>query len=137
MNNGHKHGATDRYYKELFADHKNSASECNESSLSNCRAQPILSKSLYSLPADDISAGTGLLSTVYDQFPIRLKIVCNLSKRDYQMCLLIKIKMRPQEIANIFSIEKSSVSSQRARLYKDHFGEKKKAKAWDEYILSL
>lgn len=79
----------------------------------------------------------GLLSTVYDQFPIRLKIVCNLSKRDYQMCLLIKIKMRPQEIANIFSIEKSSVSSQRARLYKDHFGEKKKAKAWDEYILSL
>ena len=43
--NGNKHGATDRYYKELFADHKNSASECNESSLSNCRAQPILSKS--------------------------------------------------------------------------------------------
>ncbi len=78
-----------------------------------------------------------LLSSVYDQFPIRLRIVCNLSKRDYQMCLLIKIKMRPQEIANIFSIEKSSVSSQRARLYKDHFGEKKKAKAWDEYILSL
>ena len=59
MNNGNKHGAADGYYKELFADHKNSASECNESSLSNCRAQPILSKSLYSLPADDISARTG------------------------------------------------------------------------------
>ena len=59
MNNGNKHGAADGYFKELFADHKNSASECNESSLSNCRAQPILSKSLYSLPADDISAGTG------------------------------------------------------------------------------
>ena len=43
----------------IFADCKNSASECNESSLSNCRAQPILSKSLYSSPADDISAGTG------------------------------------------------------------------------------
>ena len=43
--NGNKQGAADGYYKELFADHKNSASECNESSLSNCRAQPILSKS--------------------------------------------------------------------------------------------
>ncbi len=43
----------------VFADCKNSASECNESSLSNCRAQPILSKSLYSSSADDISAGTG------------------------------------------------------------------------------
>jgi hypothetical protein len=43
----------------IFADCKNSASECNESSLSNCRAQPILSKSLYSFSADDISAGTG------------------------------------------------------------------------------
>ena len=43
----------------VFADFKNSASECNESSLSKCRAQPILSKSLYSSSADDISAGTG------------------------------------------------------------------------------
>ena len=45
----------------VFADCKNSASECNESSLSNCRAQPILSKSLYSSSADDISAGTELV----------------------------------------------------------------------------
>ena len=60
VKNGNKHGAANGYYKELFSDHKNSASECNESSLSNCRAQPILSKSLYSLPADDISAGTGV-----------------------------------------------------------------------------
>ena len=43
--NGNKHGAANVYDKKLFADHKNSASECNESSLSNCRAQPILSKS--------------------------------------------------------------------------------------------
>ena len=43
--NGNKHGAANVYNKEFFADHKNSASECNESSLSNCRAQPILSKS--------------------------------------------------------------------------------------------
>ena len=43
--NGNKHGAANGYDKELFADYKNSASECNESSLSNCRAQPILSKS--------------------------------------------------------------------------------------------
>ena len=45
MNNGNKHGAANGYDKELFVDHKNSASECNESSLSNCQAQPILSKS--------------------------------------------------------------------------------------------
>ena len=43
--NGNKHEAPNVYDKELFADHKNSESECNESSLSNCRAQPILSKS--------------------------------------------------------------------------------------------
>ena len=42
--NGNKQGAANVYNKKLFADHKNSASECNESSLSNCRAQPILSK---------------------------------------------------------------------------------------------
>ena len=44
-NKSNKHRTANGYDKELFVDHKNSASECNESSLSNCRAQPILSKS--------------------------------------------------------------------------------------------
>ena len=78
-----------------------------------------------------------LLSTMYDSFPLRLKIVCKLTKRDYRMCMLIKIKMPYQKIANIFSIEKSSVASQRARLYRDHFGKKGSARDWDEYIWSF
>ena len=78
-----------------------------------------------------------LLTSIYDRFPLKLKVVCSLSKRDYRMCLLIKAKMSPQRIANIFSIVRSSVASQRARLYKEHFGKKGGAKAWDEFILSL
>lgn len=86
---------------------------------------------------DDWEQLEQLLTSVYDKFPLKLKMVCNLSKRDYRMCLLIKMGMTPQRISNIFSIERSSVASQRARLFKEHFGRKGGAKDWDSFILSL
>lgn len=86
---------------------------------------------------DDWEQLEQLLTSVYDKFPLKLKVVCNLSKRDYRMCLLIKMGMTPQRISNIFSIERSSVASQRARLFKEHFGRKGGAKDWDSFILSL
>ncbi len=78
-----------------------------------------------------------VLSVELEGFPMKLRALCKLSKRDYRMCLLLRIGIPPQKIARILSIEKSTVSTQRARLYRDYFGRKGSAKDWDAFVCSL
>ena len=51
--------------------------------------------------------------------------------------MLTKINFRPLDIATILNISQNSVASIRSRLYKKYFGEKGKAKDWDDFILNL
>ena len=73
----------------------------------------------------------------YPQFSKKLKSLCILSKQEYHMCLLIKINMKPVDMAKLLNLSKSSITMKRARLYQKHFGGEGGSKEWDELIHSL
>ena len=66
-----------------------------------------------------------------------LGLTKNLSPTEYQMCLLLKIRTAPAEIATVLNKDKSTISSMRRRLYKKVFGKEGSSKDWDEFIYSL
>ena len=73
----------------------------------------------------------------YPQFSKKLKSLCTLSKQEYHMCLLIKINMKPIDMAKLLNLSKSSIAMKRTRLYQKHFGEEGGSREWDELIHSL
>ena len=77
------------------------------------------------------------LKVVYPRFSSSLYGLYNLSPTEYQMCLLLKIRTAPAEIATVLNKDKSTISSMRRRLYKKVFGKEGSGKDWDELILSL
>lgn len=89
------------------------------------------------LKSDDWAALENLLDAECDNFAVRLRVMCNLSERDYRMCFLLRLRMPVMQISKILNVDKSSISSQRRRLYKKHTGRAGSAKDWDAFILSL
>ena len=78
-----------------------------------------------------------MLNTHYDNCIQNLQDLCKMSDRELQVSMLTKINFRPLDIATILTISQNSVASIRSRLYKKYFGEKGKAKDWDDFILNL
>ncbi|MBR6203046.1 MAG: hypothetical protein IKQ62_08580 [Bacteroidaceae bacterium] len=77
------------------------------------------------------------LKVVYPRFGSSLYGLYNLSPTEYQLCLLLKIRTAPAEIATVLNKDKSTISSIRKRLYKKVFGKEGTGKDWDEFVLSL
>ncbi|MBQ6965328.1 MAG: hypothetical protein IJP82_06520 [Bacteroidaceae bacterium] len=77
------------------------------------------------------------LKVVYPRFSSSLYGLYNLSPVEYRVCLLLKIRTKPVEIAAVLNKDKSSVSSIRKRLYKKVLGKEGSGNDWDEFILSL
>ena len=77
------------------------------------------------------------LKAVYPRFSSSLYGLYNLSPTEYQLCMLLKIRTAPAEIATVLNKDKSTVSSIRRRLYKKVFDKDGSGKDWDEFILSL
>lgn len=77
------------------------------------------------------------LKVVYPAFSAALYQLPGMSRTEYQVCLLTKIRTTPNEMAGVLKKEPSSISSTRGRLYHKYFDRKGGAKEWDEFILSL
>lgn len=77
------------------------------------------------------------LKAVYPAFSTALHQLLGMSKIEYQVCLLTKIRATPTEIAGVLKKELSSISSIRGRLYHKYFDKKGGAKEWDDFIHSL
>ena len=60
-----------------------------------------------------------------------------MSELEYQVCLLIKLRITPTEMADVLSRDGSTISTVRSRLYKKVFGSKGGARDWDEFVLSI
>lgn len=74
---------------------------------------------------------------VYPGFISQLRGLYAMSELEYQVCLLIKIRIAPSDIASVIARDVSTISTVRSRLYKKVFGQKGGAKEWDEFILSI
>lgn len=77
------------------------------------------------------------LKPLYPNFASRLHSLYNISVHEYQVCLLLKIKISPSQIANALCRDVSSISSTRSRLYSKVFGKKGSSKEWDAFIETL
>lgn len=77
------------------------------------------------------------LNEVYPNFTNTLSNLCNMSMTERQVCMLIKLRVPPTEMAKVMNKDVSSISSIRKRLFQKVFGKKGRPKEWDDYILSL
>ena len=77
------------------------------------------------------------LQTVYPGFSSQLRSLYPLSELEYQVCLLIKLRIPTKDIAAVLARDVSTISTVRSRLYKKVFGHKGGAKEWDDFILSM
>ena len=78
-----------------------------------------------------------LVDSIYTGFTDKLYSLYKLSANDYHVCLLIKIRIQPKDIALLTAHSKESVATTRSRLYQKIFGKKGSTKDWDDFILSL
>lgn len=79
----------------------------------------------------------GQVRRVYPGFISQLRNLHAMSELEYQVCLLIKIRIAPSDIAAVLARDVSTISTIRSRLYKKVFDRKGGAKDWDEFILSI
>ena len=78
------------------------------------------------------------LDACYDGFTRKLHTLHQrLSPKELQTCMLIKARFSNTEIGKLTHTSLEGVSSRRSRLYEKVFHEKKGAKEWDTFILSL
>lgn len=77
------------------------------------------------------------VKSVYPGFSSQLRNLCMMSDLEYQICMLVKLRMAPTSIASVLSRDVSTISTVRSRLYKKVFGKKGGAKEWDDFIHSI
>ena len=78
-----------------------------------------------------------LLRKVYPGFASQLRGLYAMSELEYQVCLLIKLRISPSDMAAVLARDASTISTVRSRLYKKVFGQKGGTREWDEFILSI
>lgn len=89
------------------------------------------------LKQEDWEAVEREMKPVYADFFRRLPGLCRMSTVEYRVCLLIKLRFSPSEMAAVLCKDISTVSSIRNRLYKKVFGRSGGSRDWDDFILSL
>ena len=78
-----------------------------------------------------------MVDSIYTDFTDKLYSLYKMSANDYHVCLLIKVRISPKDIALLTSHSKESVATTRSRLYQKIFGKKGSTKDWDDFVLSL
>ena len=77
------------------------------------------------------------IKKVFPGFSSQLRNLHAMSELEYQVCLLIKLRVAPSNMAVVLARDASTISTVRSRLYKKVFGQKGGTKEWDEFILSI
>lgn len=78
-----------------------------------------------------------VVNSVYTNFTERLYSLCKLSNHEFRVCLLVKVRVQPKEIATLTAHSKEGIATTRSRLYQKVFGKKGSSKEWDDFVLSL
>lgn len=89
------------------------------------------------LKDDDWNSIESQIKKVYPGFSSQLRNLYTMSELEYQVCLLIKLRIAPSDIAVVLARDASTISTVRSRLYKKVFNRKGGAREWDEFILSI
>ena len=87
--------------------------------------------------SDDWERLQTMVLSAYPAFRHRLSDLCRVSDHDYHVCLLLKIGMKPSDIARLTIHSDEAITSTRRRLYERAFGRKGKPSDWDEIVKAL
>lgn len=77
------------------------------------------------------------LNAVYPNFTNHLLSLYPMSELEYQVSLLIKLRIAPTDMANVLLRDISTISSTRSRLYQKVFHRKGSSREWDDFVLSI
>ena len=77
------------------------------------------------------------IKRVYPGFSSQLRGLHAMSELEYRVCLLVKLRVAPTDMAAVLARDVSTISTVRSRLYKKVFGQKGGAREWDDFILSI
>lgn len=89
------------------------------------------------LKEDDWHNIESQIKKVYPGFRSQLRNLQAMSELEYQVCMLIKLRIAPSDMAVVLARDASTISTVRSRLYKKVFDRKGGARKWDEFILSI
>lgn len=89
------------------------------------------------LKEDDWHNIESQIKKVYPSFRSQLRNLQAMSELEYQVCMLIKLRIAPSDMAVVLARDASTISTVRSRLYKKVFDRKGGAREWDEFILSI
>ena len=78
-----------------------------------------------------------IIDNMYPHYKSRLYSFCNLSARDYHVCMLIKLGFANSDIATIMSRSASAISLLRLNMYERFFGKRGSAKDFDRFIKNM
>lgn len=91
----------------------------------------------YKLSTQDWEDLKNAIISTYPYFNERLRELCTINEQDFKMCLLLKIGIRPIDIAGFTNRSKEAITSARRRLYEKAFQTKGTPQNWDKIIRSL
>ena len=74
------------------------------------------------------------IDNAYDNFTTRLLALTPLNDTEKQICYLLKLNLKPTQIATMLCLSDTAISMNRNRLYKKIFHEKGSSKLFDEFI---
>lgn len=89
------------------------------------------------LHAEDWQEMERRLNATYPNFTHRLYELIHLSETELRVCMLIKLRIAPKDMATVLCKASNSISSIRSRLYGKVFHKKGAAADWDAFILEL
>lgn len=69
-----------------------------------------------------------VINSIYTGFTEKLYSLYRISEQEYNVCLLIKMRLQPKDIATLTAHSKESVATTRSRLYSKVFGRKGSSK---------
>ena len=78
-----------------------------------------------------------VVNSVYTNFTERLYSLCKLSNHEFRVCLLVKVRVQPKDIATLTAHSKEGIATTRSRLFQKVFGKKGSSKEWDDFVLSI
>ena len=78
-----------------------------------------------------------LMKKVFPGFTSQLRSLYPMSELEHHVCLLVKLRIAPSDIASVLSRDASTISTVRSRLYKKVFGRKGCTREWDDFVLSM
>lgn len=73
----------------------------------------------------------------FPRFNSKLNSLCSMSDTEHKVCMLIKLRVTPLDIAALLHKDVNPISSVRSRLYVKVFNQKGGAKDWDEFLRTL